>query len=199
MTESEFLQIPRHPVLSQVCSSEAAERMKCLPVFQLHILANFFEAVPKDVALCERSARIGLEKKSRGPAANGCFQQHRERCRNVNLPDSIVRFRSLNCAPPNALSDSDRAKVAGKMLAKLQPEGLTNAKSGPSKKGEEHPVAPLGSCQNLFDFRCGQGWLALFLFINDRKADEVEVPVPRIELLALLDRTDATTALTTWK
>jgi hypothetical protein len=128
MTEPGFLQIPRYPVLSQ-CSSEAAERMKCLAVFQLHILANLSEAVPKDVALCERSARIGLEKESRGPAANGCFQQRRERCRNVNLPNSVVRFRSLNRAPPNALSDSDSGKVTGKMLAKFQSEDLTYAKS----------------------------------------------------------------------
>jgi hypothetical protein len=77
-------------------SSEAPERMKCLSVFHVHIPANLSEAIPKDVALCQRSARLGLEKKPRGPAANGCFQQRRKKASYIDLPGSVVRFQSLN-------------------------------------------------------------------------------------------------------
>jgi hypothetical protein len=51
VTELEFLQIPRHPVLSQVCSSETPESMKCFATLQLQVHANFLQSVPQDVAL----------------------------------------------------------------------------------------------------------------------------------------------------
>jgi hypothetical protein len=96
MAEPQLLQVPRHTVLSQVRSSEAPEGMKRLAIFQLHFPANLPEAVSQNVALCQRSARPGMEKKPRGPAANRCFQQRSKGRRYVDFPDSVVRFRSLN-------------------------------------------------------------------------------------------------------
>jgi hypothetical protein len=73
----------------------SAEKNKCLSVFQLHFPANLPEAFSQNVALCQRSARLGMEKKPRSPAANGCFQQRSKGRRYIDFPDSAVRFRSL--------------------------------------------------------------------------------------------------------
>ena len=158
--------------------------MERLSFFQLHIPANLPETVPQNVALGKRSARLGLEKKSRGPAASRCFQQRSKRCGYIDLPNGVVCFGSLDGASPNALSDYDCGEVAGQVLTEFQPEGLTDAQPGSCQERKQDLIAALCPCENLFDFRDSQRRLALFLFVYDRKAYEVEVPVPRIKLLA---------------
>lgn len=90
----------------------------------------------------------------------------------------------MNGATPNALADPNRGEVAGQMLADLQPEGFTEAESGSRQERKENLVAALRFREDLFDFDCRQRRLALFLLVYDRKADEVEVPVAWMKLLA---------------
>jgi hypothetical protein len=71
------------------------------------------------------------------------------------------------------------------VLTEFQPEGLTDAQPGSRQERKQDLIAALCSRENLFDFRCGQRRLALFLFVYDRKADEMEVPVTGMKLLAL--------------
>jgi hypothetical protein len=73
VTEPQLLQVPRHPILSQMRSSEAPERMKCLSVFQLHVLANLPEAVSQNVTLCQRSARLNQFSMHSPKTPKKCF------------------------------------------------------------------------------------------------------------------------------
>jgi len=79
----------------------------------------------------------------------------------------------------------DLQSFAGLVQARpFQPECLADPESSTRQKCKQDLVATFCPCNDLFDFRCGQEWLALLPFINDRKADEMEVPVPRIKLLS---------------
>jgi len=70
------------------------------------------------------------------------------------------------------------------MFTDFQPEDLADAESGSGEQYEQDLITALRPCQNLLNFRYRERWFALFLFVYDRKADEVEVPGPRIKLLA---------------
>jgi hypothetical protein len=63
----------------------------------------------------------------------------------IPASNSVVGLRSLNGASPNALAGSDRGEVARQMVTDFQPEGFTDAESGPSQERKEHLIAALRS------------------------------------------------------
>ena len=63
------------------------------------------------------------------------------------------------------------------MFAEFQSECLTDTKSGSGEQREQDLITAFRPCQNLLNFRCGKRWFALFLFVYDWKADEVEIPI----------------------
>ena len=71
------------------------------------------------------------------------------------------------------------------MFTESQPECFTYTKSGSGEQREQDLITALRPGQNLFNLPRGKRWFALFLFVDDRKADEVEIPVTWMKLLAL--------------
>jgi hypothetical protein len=52
------------------------------------------------------------------------------------------------------------------------------------QQSEQHLVAAFGSRDDLPDLCNRERWFLLLALVHNRQSDEVEVPVPRIELLA---------------
>src|SRR5262245_17216507 len=158
--------------------------MKRFSIFQLQIPANLPQAVPQDIALCQRFASARLKEKPGGSAPDRCLQQRRKGHWYIDLPDSVVGFRGLNGTSPNTLANPDRGEVARQMVHQFQPESFTDTESGSCQERKQDLVPSLCSRQNLFDFEFGQRRFDLFFLVYDRKADEMEIPVAGIELLA---------------